>query len=117
MKNRVILLSALLIVVFAAPRSHAQAQYWTGTFTISDLHLAAGNNMNVRIQGMPTMTYCASATYFAYVDPADTGASAKIAALITAFVAGKAVNLFVQPTDYYSNGSSYCHIIEFDVAP
>jgi len=52
------------------------------------------------------MTYCASATYFAYVDPADNGASAKIAA----FVAGKTVNLFVEPTDYYSNGSSYCHI-------
>ena len=63
------------------------------------------------------MAYCASATNFAYVDPADTGASAKIAALIAAFAAGKTVNLFVEPTDYYSNGSSFCHIIEFDVAP
>jgi hypothetical protein len=97
--------------------SMAQTTYQTGSFVIGQVGTAAGNNMYFRVYGVPSMSYCASGPTFAYVDVADSGYQGKVATILTAYSLGKQIYMLVQPVDFYSNGSSYCHIIEIYITP
>ncbi len=108
-------LGLLIVLALNAGPVPAQTNYFTGWFTISQIYLAEGGNMHLRVYGMPTMSYCTSHNDFAYVELSDAGSQGKEAALLAAFSQGKQVNLLVQPADFYSNGSSFCHILEFYV--
>ena len=97
----------LIVSLFAS--AHASADQWVGPFTITNLYVSGSTNFHYRTMGMPTVSACASAPTWAYVNEADPGAKGYIAALLMAFAAGKQVTLYVQPT----NG--YCHILEINV--
>jgi hypothetical protein len=97
---------ALLLLTSAA----AQAAQWTGYFTITSTYVSGADNQHYRVYGMaPLPSVCPTAPSYAYINQNSSGAKTYIAALMSAQVAGKSVNLYVD------NDSGYCRIIEMAV--
>jgi hypothetical protein len=108
------LLFRSLVAIAALPQASApaQTQQQSGFFMISGLMVSYANNMHFRVVGMQPVSVCAAGTNWAYVDEADSGPEGKMATLLAAYLAGKQVNLVIEPTNYYGNGLTYCHILE-----
>lgn len=84
----------------------AWAGSYTSSFAITQYYVAAPGNYQYRISGMPSMSSCPSSPDWAYLEDTDPGSRGYIAAILSAFYAGKSVSLYVTPV----NG--YCHIGE-----
>ena len=106
-------LAAFAGLISLSPAANAEI-YGTGAFKITAISFSGADNMHVRVSGMQPMSYCPGSTGFAYVNEGDSGAKAKIAALIAAHAAGQTVSLAVEPA-LYGNGQLYCHILDFTV--
>lgn len=90
----------------------ANAVEWTPYAKVVSTYVSAGNNMYFRVFG-PISTQCPSPqNTWAYINESDSGAKGKIATILTAYALGKDVRLFVEPVDFYANGTIYCHILE-----
>lgn len=103
---KTVLLGAILLCASA----NSFADGWTAGFTITNLFVSGPNNFQYRVFGIPTQTQCTGANYWAYINDSDPGAQWYAAALLSAFTAGKTVQLNIQTV----NG--YCHILEMSVA-
>lgn len=90
----------------------AQALQQSNPLKPTSFWMSAPTNMYFRI---PVEGVGGCARGFGYVDETDPGSHGKIAALLTAYSLGKRVVAVVDPTDYYHNGTTYCHIFEFNV--
>lgn len=86
----------------------------TPQFRIASVSVLGENNMTFRVFGMPAMTSCPGSA-FAYVDESDSASKTKISTLLSAFAAGKNVQLHVEPVNYLNNGTNYCQIRDFQV--
>lgn len=87
----------------------------TGYFVITSLTLSAGNNLHFRVFGFPgTISQCNNANW-GYINEDDSGAQAKISALMLAYSLKKQVNLSLQPVDYGTTGIQYCRIADFTI--
>jgi hypothetical protein len=95
---------------------HSQSNQNTGWFAITGVYLSQAGNMTLRVNGMPAITGCPASPNWAYVDEGDSGSKEKVAALLTAYAAGKTVNLLIAPINYYGDGQMFCHIIEFSTS-
>ncbi len=104
----------LLLVVMLLFSGLSYSAQPTGWFKISEIYVSSANNMHFRVVGLPAGA-CPNGSNWAYVDEADTGAKGKISALLSAYVAGKNVHLWIETKDYYSNGQVYCQIAEFSI--
>lgn len=113
MKHFAALFGLSLLSLASSSASLAQSGFSTPAFNINTVFVSSGGNMTFRVYGMPAMPACPSATTWAYVDTSDPGYQVKVAALLSAQAQGKQVVLNIQPTDFYSNGGTFCHITEF----
>ena len=79
---------------------------YTGTFTITSFYVASPGNYQYRIFGMGNVPSCTNSPNWAYLEDTDGGSKAYVAAILSAFYAGKSVSLYLTPV----NG--FCHIGE-----
>lgn len=87
----------------------AEAGQWTGYFTITGAYISGAENQHYRVTGiLPSL--CPTAPSYAYLNQSTSGAKTYIAALISAQVTGKQVNLYVE------NDGGYCRIIEMHLS-
>jgi hypothetical protein len=100
----------LLGAVLSCVSATSFADGWTPGFTITSLYVSGPNNFEYRINGMPAQSQCPNATSWAYINETDPGAQWYAAALLSAYTAGKTVQLYIQPV----NG--FCHILEMVVS-
>ena len=98
----------LSIGLMSAP---AWAGFYTSTFTITQYYVAAPGNYQYRIFGVPNSSSCPDSPGWAYLEDTDPGSKAYITAILSAFLAGKSIGLYVTPV----NG--FCHIGEVNVQP
>jgi hypothetical protein len=94
-----------------SPLLRAQTQIWTADFQITNLYVAGAENFHYRVYGMPPVPACNNGTTWSYVNESDSGSKGYIAALLSAFTAGKYIRVLVTP----ANG--FCHIAEIFVSP
>ena len=87
----------------------------TPSFGITEIFVSSGTNMHFRVVGINS-SLCPDAPTWAYINENDHGASSKISTLLTAYAAKKNVQLIIEPVDFYSNGTLYCHIVELSVS-
>jgi hypothetical protein len=113
MRYGIIRAAALAGLVSLSLTAHAET-HGTAEFQITRMAYSDADNLHVRVWGMQPMSYCPGNQNFAYVNEGDSGAKAKIAALIAAHAAGRAISLVVEPT-VFTNGQLYCHILDFTV--
>ena len=91
------------------------AAEWTPYARVFSTYVSAGTNMYFRVFG-PVSTQCPSPqNTWAYINELDSGAKGKIATLLMAHASGKDVRYYVEPVDFYGNGTIYCHILEVQV--
>lgn len=107
---------SVLGIFLLAQTAISQSTQYSGLFVISGLTLSAAGNMTLRVNGMPTVSACAAAPNWGYVDENDSGSKEKVAALLSAYALGKSVNLLLTATNFYSDGRMFCHILDFTVS-
>lgn len=86
----------------------------TSAFKINGITVLGAGNMMFRVHGMPQPASCPGNAW-AYVDDADSGSKTKISTLLSAYAAGKRVQLEISPKNFFSNGVMYCQIISMSV--
>lgn len=103
--------SLLLLPTLALITSSAWADGWTNPFTITSLYVSGPNNYSYRVYGLTSGagTACGGLNW-AYLNQGDAGAAWYASAILTAYAAGKQINLNVQ-----TDPNGYCHIIEMNV--
>jgi hypothetical protein len=101
--------------LFLSAPAAAQSLIYTAPFPITSFFVSAGTNMYARVLGMPAISACGGSPTMAYVGETDSGAKAKIAALMAAFYGGKQVKLALEAVNFYGNGTMFCRIAELEV--
>lgn len=98
------LLAAALSPVWT---TDAQANQWTSDFIITNLYVAGQNNFQYRVYGMSSLqSLCPNSPNWAYVNESDSGAKGRVATILAAFYAGRAIRVYVTVT------GGYCQIEE-----
>jgi hypothetical protein len=105
-------LKVLAIVVLGLGALSARAvDGWTPTpFTITSVYVAQQNNFQYRVYGIPASSGCPNSTTWAYINDSDLGSPGYVAAILSAFSAGKLITVNITTT-----ASGFCHIVELQV--
>ena len=96
--------------------SSAWALETPAAFKIDKVFVSQPNNFHFRVKTSANVPLCAggpSTPGWAYINEADPGSRTMIASLLSAFAAGKTVQLYT--TGVFVGAAKYCQILEFDV--
>ena len=105
----------LLALLALAITPSALAMEVTEAFNITSITVNVEGNLHFRVTGFqPHATLCPDSPSMAYLEEADSGSKAKIAALLSAYLAGKQVVLWLEPQQRTTG--VYCHILVLKVS-